>query len=92
MTETTNRMNFFTATLHMELSEMKEAEDIYRGLLKRNPENWMYYRKIEECLRLGNSFFIYSYLNRFLISVTTNLDLLQVLFSDLRMRLLASPH
>ena len=57
MTETTNRMNFFTATLHMELNEMKEAEDIYRGLLKRNPENWMYYRKIEECLRLGNSFF-----------------------------------
>eukprot|EP00112_Aurelia_sp_Birch-Aquarium-sp1_P001688 Seg1183.1 transcript_id=Seg1183.1/GoldUCD/mRNA.D3Y31 product="N-alpha-acetyltransferase 15 NatA auxiliary subunit" protein_id=Seg1183.1/GoldUCD/D3Y31 len=40
------------ATLHMELNEMKEAEDIYRGLLKRNPENWMYYRKIEECLRL----------------------------------------
>ena len=32
---------------------MKEAEDIYRDLLKRNPENWSYYRKVEECLKLG---------------------------------------
>ena len=42
-----------SASLHMELDEMKEAENIYRELLKRNPENWSYYRKVEECLKLG---------------------------------------
>eukprot|EP00795_Rhopilema_esculentum_P000514 gene514-10194_t len=42
------------ASLHMELDQLKEAEEIYRGLLKRNPENWFYYRKIEECLKLDS--------------------------------------
>jgi len=42
------------ASLHMELDEMKEAENIYRELLKRNPENWSYYRKVEECLKLDH--------------------------------------
>lgn len=48
-----NVLCFSKATLHMELNELKEAKEIYRDLLKRNPENWSYYKKVEECLKLG---------------------------------------
>eukprot|EP00794_Sanderia_malayensis_P006947 gene6947-7727_t len=42
------------ALLHIELGQLKEAEEIYRSLVKRNPENWMYYKKLEECLKLDS--------------------------------------
>merc|ERR1719204_480309 len=38
------------ASLHMELGNAEDAEDIYRDLVKRNPENGSYYEGIEKCL------------------------------------------
>ena len=34
----------------MELGNAEDAEDIYRDLVKRNPENGSYYEGIEKCL------------------------------------------
>jgi len=38
------------ALLYMKLGQAKKAEDIYRDLVKRNPENTLYYEGIEQCL------------------------------------------
>jgi len=38
------------ALLHMKLGNHSEAEKIYRELVKRNPENKLYYEGIEKCL------------------------------------------
>lgn len=37
----------------MELKELKQAEGIYRDLIKRNPENHYYYKQLELALQLG---------------------------------------
>ncbi|XP_047141006.1 N-alpha-acetyltransferase 15, NatA auxiliary subunit isoform X1 [Hydra vulgaris] len=37
------------ASQHMQLGNFSVAEKIYRNLLKRNPENHMYYEAIEKC-------------------------------------------
>lgn len=40
-------------SLLLELKEFKEAERIYRDLLRRNPENKHYYQELEKALQLG---------------------------------------
>lgn len=41
--------------LNLELMRYKEAELLYRELLMRNPENTMYYAKLQEALQLSTS-------------------------------------
>ncbi|PSN43189.1 N-alpha-acetyltransferase 15 [Blattella germanica] len=41
--------------LHLELKRYKEAELYYRDLLMRNPENTMYYAKLQEAQQLSTS-------------------------------------
>lgn len=40
-------------SLLLELKQFKEAERIYRDLLRRNPENKHYYQELEKALQLG---------------------------------------
>lgn len=39
--------------LLMQLNRQADAERVWRQLLDRNPENLMYYQKLEECLGLS---------------------------------------
>ena len=41
-------------SLNLELGNLVEAEKIYKDLIKRNPENWMYYENLELCLARQN--------------------------------------
>jgi len=43
------------ASLHLKLGHHDEAEEIYRKLVKRNPENGLYYEGIEKCLAAKNN-------------------------------------
>ena len=40
--------------LYMKLNRLLEAEDVYRQLINRNPENRLYYFKLEEALQLNS--------------------------------------
>ena len=40
-------------SLHLELNRFKDAEKVYRDLLRRNPENRLYYQELEKSLQLG---------------------------------------
>lgn len=42
----------FVGNLFLKLERHKEAEEKYRDLLRRNPENTGYYSKLEEALQL----------------------------------------
>ena len=37
------------------LNRVSEAECLYRDLIHRNPENYYYFEKLEECIALGNN-------------------------------------
>lgn len=37
----------------LKLNRLKEAAEVYRRLLERNPENWAYYEGLEKALRPG---------------------------------------
>lgn len=39
-------------SLHLELNRFKDAEKVYRDLLRRNPENSLYYQELEKSLQL----------------------------------------
>ena len=39
--------------LNLELKRYKEAEQLYRDLLRRNPEKTLYYDKLQEALQLS---------------------------------------
>lgn len=41
-------------SLHLDLYHFKEAEKIFKELLRRNPENSWYYQELEKCLQLSN--------------------------------------
>jgi len=42
-----------TGQVFLKLERLEEAANIYYGLLERSPENWAYYRGLEEALKLG---------------------------------------
>ena len=44
---------FTSGSLHLELNNLKEAEKVYKELLRRNPENKAYYEGLEKSLQLG---------------------------------------
>ena len=43
-----------TGELLLKLGEYEKADSIYKGLLKRNPENVAYYKGAQEAIKLGN--------------------------------------
>ena len=43
------------------MGQLKEAELYYRELIHRNPENYCYFAKLEQCLELGKLAFGSSY-------------------------------
>lgn len=42
------------------MSRFEEATDVYRDLINRNPENWAYYKGLEEAVRPGQLLVNYS--------------------------------
>jgi len=42
-----------SGSLFLEMNHFKEAEKVFRELLRRNPENTTYYQELEKSLQLG---------------------------------------
>ena len=49
---------FNSGSLHLELNHLKEAEKVFKELLRRNPENKWYYQELEKSLQLGKLFVV----------------------------------
>ena len=44
---------FPVAEIYLASGKLLDAEDCYRDLINRNPENYGYYSQLEKCLKFG---------------------------------------
>lgn len=54
---------YFTGEIYLQMGRQADAAVIYTDLINRNPENWAYYKGLEDATQAGNPLLLFIAIN-----------------------------